>query len=339
MQQFFRKKKINTINPPNYTDMSKSIPNSADLKDGQITDQDRKNYKQLLDQYNSERPFHWEFSIVPGIFKQSLEETDDSTFDNIKEHFGIIPTWDEIINQLHTLNAQSDPEKVQYKLFFLARHGQGYHNLKHDADPEAWEAKWKHLFTDGKTTWGPDPELTKLGEEQAKDNNKTWKNELVNNKNQDSTLILPTKFFSSPFRRSINTLVHTWHDIVDLKEIKPLIEEHWRETIGTVTCDQRSKRSVIAEKYEPLGFKIEPGFEELDALWTPDRRETVAEQAIRQNSGFQEIFNDYPKDEIVSITSHAGSIRAQLMVLGHRAFAIGTGGMIAVFVKGVKVRK
>ena len=100
----------------------------------------------------------------------------------------------------------------------------------------------------------------------------------------------------------------------------------------------RSNRTTIAGKYEPLGIEIEPGFEEEDIYWKPDYRETVAEEAIRHNAGLQEIFDNYPKDEVISITSHSGSIRAQLMVLGHRPFAIGTGGMIPVFVKAVKVK-
>lgn len=318
--------------------MSKSIPNSADLIDGTILDSDRVQYEKLYKEYISKQPFHWEFSVVPGIFKQSLPETNEATFDTIKDHFGVIPTWDEVVEKLNSLNANSNPDEIQYKLFFLARHGQGYHNSKHDEDPLAWETKWKHLLTDGETTWGPDPELTELGVEQAKENNKAWKQELANNKHQNTELIKPTKFFLSPFSRSIDTLINTWKDIVDFKEIEPLIQENWRETIGVNTCDKRSPKSVIAKKYEdPFGFKFEPGFAEEDIYWTPSSRETVAEQALRQYKGFEQIFNEFPKDEIISITSHSGSIRAQLVVLGHRQFPVGTGGMIPVFVKGVKV--
>lgn len=318
--------------------MFKSIPNSADLIDGTILDSDRLEYDKLLEEYISKEKSYWEFSVVPGIFKQSLPETDETTFDTAREHFGVITTWDEVIEKLHSLNESSDSKQVQYKLFFLARHGQGYHNVKHDANPGDWESKWKHLFTDGNITWGPDPELTELGVEQAKDNNKAWKHELVNNKNHDEELIKPTKFFLSPFRRSIDTLINTWKDIVDLKKIEPCIQENWRETIGVNKCDQRSSKSVIGKKYQDsFGFKFEPGFVEEDEYWTPDTRETVAQQAIRQYKGFEELFNKFPNDEIISITSHSGSIRCQLIVLGHRQFAVGTGGMIAVFVKGVKV--
>lgn len=317
--------------------MSKNIPNKSDVKDSIISEYNRAEYYSLLKEYNSKKSSHWVFSVVPGIFQQSLEDTDETKFDTIKEHFGIIPTWDEVINQLHTLNDNTDDD-VQYKLFFLARHGQGFHNVKHTENPELWDSYWSHLNTDGKIVWGPDPELTELGIQQAKDNNVAWKGEITNNKNENPKLIVPTRFYSSPFRRSVDTLINTWEGIVDLKEVKPLIQENWRETIGEHTCDMRSNRTTIAGKYEPLGIEIEPGFEEEDIYWKPDYRETVAEEAIRHNAGLQEIFDNYPKDEVISITSHSGSIRAQLMVLGHRPFAIGTGGMIPVFVKAVKVK-
>ena len=43
-------------------------------------------------------------------------------------------------------------------------------------------------------------------------------------------------------RRSVTTLINTWKDIVDLNEAKPLIQEHWRETIGVATCNQRRSK-------------------------------------------------------------------------------------------------
>ncbi|RCK64513.1 hypothetical protein Cantr_00375 [Candida viswanathii] len=316
--------------------MSKSVPNPIDIKDGIVLDSDRVQYQELYEEYATVNPTRWEFSTVPGIFKQSLEETDESTFDTIMDHFGIIPTWDNIIHQLHSLNESSD-NNVQYKLFFLARHGQGYHNVKFAEDPEGWPTKWRGKYTDGRLTWGPDPELTELGVEQARDNNKFWKHELLNNQHRNRDLIMPTRFFLSPMKRSATTLVNTWKDIVDLNEKKPVIQEVWRETIGTATCNQRRLKSEMAKDYEPFGFQIEPGFEEDDIYWKPDARETLAEQAMRQYKGLSRLFDDYPEDEIVSITSHGNSIKAQLMVFGHRAFAIGTGGFIPVFVKGVKV--
>lgn len=315
--------------------MSKSVPNAVDIKDGIVLESDRVQYKDLHTEYISTKSSYWEFSIVPDIFKQSLDETDEATFDTIMNHFGIIPSWDEIINHLNTVN-ETNEENAQYKLLFLARHGQGYHNVKFVEDPENWPTKWRGMYTDGRITWGPDPELTELGVEQAKDNNKVWKHELINNKHRNKQLIMPTKFFVSPMRRSIDTLINTWKDIIDLNEVKPLIQEQWRETIGVATCNQRRTKSEIMKYYEPFGFKIENDFIEDDIYWNPITRETLGEQALRQYKGIEQLFDNHPNDQIINITSHGNTIKSQLMVFGHRAFSIGTGGLIPVFVKGTK---
>ncbi|QBM90832.1 Broad specificity phosphatase PhoE [Metschnikowia aff. pulcherrima] len=272
----------------------------------------------------------WHFETVPGYFKQLLLDTDETTFDYFKENFGKLKPWPQIAREISELNKNS-PENVHYKLFLLGRHGQGYHNLANLIYGEAeWNAKWLHLTTDGKIVWGPDPELTELGLKQAKDNYDQLEIELREG------LHLPTRWFSSPFRRLIDTLIGTWDGHVDLKSVQPFIKEDLRETLGVHTCDKRSPRRVIAEKYEEKGFVIEDGFEEEDTLFKEDYREKVWEQAVRQDRAFQHIFGATDKfsDEFISVTSHLGLIRTQLLVLGHRAFAIGTGGMIPVVVKG-----
>lgn len=320
--------------------MSKSNPNPIDVIDSQVKSEFLEDYRSRLAEYESSLDSHWKFSIVPNMFKQSLPETDETSFDYLKENFGIISSWDEIISKLHELNSQANPEKEQYKILYLARHGQGFHNLAHTKyGDDAWNDYWSKLNGDGEIVWGPDALLTELGIQQAKDNSEAWKAEQINNQSKNEKLIIPTRFYVSPLSRSIDTLIHTWSDIVDLSDLAPYIQENWRETMGVHTCDKRSSRSIIAEKYEKKGFVIEPGFEEEDIYYQDDYRESFGEQALRINKALQQLFNEYPKDEIVSITSHSGSIRAQLQVVGHRTFALGTGGMIPVFVKATKVTK
>lgn len=304
-------------------------PDSLDILNSQRTDGDYQTYLTSLYQLQLQQSSYWTFEVVPNQFKQSLDSTDESKFNYLNEDFGKIGQWDDILKKLHDLNLNGDGV---YKIFFLARHGQGYHNLAHGKyGDDAWNDYWSKLNGDGTIVWGPDPNLTHLGIAQAKDNNEVWKLQLT-----DNSLIIPTAFFCSPLTRSIDTLVHTWHDIVDLNSNYPLITENIRETMGVHTCDKRSTKTQIHEKFPQ--FIIEPGFAEEDIYWKKDYRETVAEQGLRINQSFQQIF-DTTKDDIVSITSHSGSIRAQLLVLGHRSFAVGTGGMIPVFVKGTRVEK
>lgn len=303
-------------------------PDVLDVLNSQIMDKDRKAYTDAQSKIN----LTWTFEIVPNYFKQSLEETDETKFNYFEQHFGILKPWSEIISDLHALNDQSD-ENTVYKVFLLGRHGQGFHNLANlKYGEKAWNHHWLHLTGDGEIVWAPDPELTELGQAQAIDNNYQLKIEL------SEGLSLPSKWYSSPFRRSIDTLIGSWEGLVDFDKVKPLIKEDFRETLGVHLCDKRSPRSVIEEKYSSFGFVIEDGFEEKDIYFKDDYREKVWEQALRQNKGFQYIFNNSDRldDQLISITSHSGSIRTQLMVLNHRPFAIGTGGMIPVFVKATK---
>lgn len=302
-------------------------PDSIDVLNSQIRLVDRDEYLAAQSKLDNT----WTFETVPGYFKQLDPDTDETSFDYFKEHFGKTKSWAQTLADLRALNEASAPNVV-YKLFFLGRHGQGFHNLANIKYGEKeWNEHWLKICGDGEIVWAPDPELTDLGRTQARDNHHQLKIELADG------LEVPAKWYSSPFRRSVDTLIGTWDGIVDLNEVQPLIKEDFRETIGVHLCDKRSPRSVIAEKYTGRGFSIEDGFVEEDVYFRTDYREKVWEQALRQNRGFQYIFGATSKgDDIVSVTSHSGSIRTQLMVLGHRPFAIGTGGMIPVFVKATK---
>lgn len=299
-------------------------PDTFDIKASLITDADRDQYHAAV----AREKFRWKFEVVPGFFKQLLAETDETTFNYLDEHFGRLKPWAQIVAELAQLNADSPPT-VAYKLLLLGRHGQGYHNLANIKYGEKeWNEYWLHRTGDGEIVWAPDPELTALGVAQAHDNHRQLKVELADG------LAVPTGWYTSPFRRLADTLVGTWSGLVDLRAAAPLVVEDFRETIGVHLCDKRLPRRTIAAKYEPLGFEIEDGFAEEDVYYKDDYREQVWEQALRQNRGFQRVWD--AADQIVSVTSHLGSIRTQLVVLGHRAFAIGTGGMIPVLVKGTR---
>lgn len=313
-----------------YLTMS-TIPDGIDVYNSHIKEEDRNSYKNALAEQGDWN--HWKFEVVDGYFKQLLPETDETTFDYFKENFGKMKPWEEIFQELDELNEKADDSTV-YKLFFLGRHGQGFHNLANlKYGEKEWNRHWLRVCGDDEMTWAPDPELTELGLSQAKDNHHQVGIEL-----KDS-MKLPTKWYSSPFRRSIDTLIGTWQGHVEIKQVSPLIKEDFRETIGIHICDKRSPRSVIEEKYAKQGFRIEDGFVEEDIYFKDNYREKVWEQALRMNRLFNYIFDttDKKKDQFVSITSHSGSIRTQLMVLGHRAFAIGTGGMIPVLVKASRL--
>ena len=103
-----------------------------------------------------------------------------------------------------------------------------------------------------------------------------------------------------------------------------------REVLGEHTCDRRSSESYIRKTYP--NFDIEPELSEKDPLWTADHRETNDEQEIRLRKFLDQVFQ-VDNATYISITSHSGAIRNMLKILGHREFALQTGGVIPVVVK------
>jgi broad specificity phosphatase PhoE len=128
------------------------------------------------------------------------------------------------VKQVNALNDTSD-SYTAYKLLFLARHGEGVHNLAEALyGTPAWNSYWSHLNGDGNLVWGPDPKLTLKGEMQASAANLAWKQEMKD------AVPIPQSFYSSPLQRASNTLEITWKDIQLSRGILPLIVEDLRET-------------------------------------------------------------------------------------------------------------
>lgn len=309
--------------------MSLLIPTQQDYKDARAGYERLPQYKETLaskrEARNSEGEltYKWDFEVLDGMFKQSSEDTDDLAFNYATHDFGITKPWADIVSEIDSLN-QQDP-KTQYKLLFLARHGQGYHNvivMKYGS--KEWHRKWHSLGVDGDVIYGPDPELTELGINQGKENNQVWKQQLAKG------CPLPTKYIASPLQRSCNTLLLTMKDIFPPNH-KVIIVEKVREIIGYHLCNKRSTATEILERFGQYGFELEPGFTENDELYT-EEEEKFDEHCMRINGFLQDLFNEHP-DQVINVTSHGGTIKCFLAVIGHRNFTISTGGMIPVVIK------
>lgn len=145
-----------------------------------------------------------------GVFAQSDPDTDDTQFNYLTARdFGLVleGSWRELQQRLHSLNRNPPTPNTRYKLLFLARHGQGYHNLAIEIyGQKAWDDYWSLLDTDGNIVWGPDPELTPLGTEQAKRNNIAWRKQI-----DDRDILFPKTHYVSPFTRALDTYKETWN--------------------------------------------------------------------------------------------------------------------------------
>lgn len=285
--------------------------------------------------------FPWEFEVVPGFFRQSDPNTDDLDFNYAVQDFGRVMDWGEMMLRLAYLN-QEAPQNVCYKLIFYARHGQGFHNMCVEKYGLAeWNRYWHAQSTDGELVYAPDPQLSPLGLAQAQENNVAWKDQV------SKGAPIPDEFYVLPLQRSCNTLLKTWHDIKPAT--KPVtICELLRETTGRNLCDRRSTKSVILERFGQYNFVADDDVTENDEAFREDYRETMAEHCTRLNKFLQKLFNKTlgsdgtvdrsiaEKSKVVLTTSHAGTIRTLIVVLGHRHFTISTGGMIPIVVKATK---
>lgn len=329
--------------------MSLLIPTQDDYKDAHGDPAQQEEYYKLWDKLRLERnsdgqlKYPWDFEVVHGFFKQSDPKTDDLNFNYATDHMGRLKSWPAIISELVELNKNA-PDNVEYKLIFLARHGNGYHNeivTKYGLDE--WNRELHKLGEFNGIKYGPDPELTELGLAQAKENHDLWENELKEG------APIPSKFYVSPLQRSCRTLQITW-DGLKPEEKHPQVLEKIRETIGKNLCDKRSPKSVIDERFGKYGFETEGGIvDEEDILFKTDKRETMIEQTLRIMGFLQDLFNEDCDKELgkvdkkeaeenifISTTTHAGTIRAFILAINHRNYTIPTGGMLPAVVKGTK---
>ncbi|QRW11551.1 histidine phosphatase family containing protein [Ceratobasidium sp. AG-Ba] len=281
------------------------------------------------------------FEVVRGFFLQTDDLADPAVIGANPPAFGLKQTssptyWSDFKSSIAKLQSEA-PKGVRYGVCWFGRHGQGWHNVAESLyGTKAWDEHWSLLNGDGKIVWGPDPELTDLGREQARAAHKGWVDELA----KDDPVPLPTRLFSSPLSRAASTCDITFRRVLYGIEgksdiVKPLVLENLREDIGEHTCDKRATKTEIQKAFPD--FAIEPGFTEQDELWS-ERRETHEQITTRLRSVLDRIFAELlPANETYfSITAHGGAIGAALGVLGHKPYALPTGGVIPVVIKATQ---
>ncbi|MCJ1338970.1 hypothetical protein MMC09_004259 [Bachmanniomyces sp. S44760] len=279
------------------------------------------------------------YSTVTGYFQQDNLDVDGNTFDYTATNFGLISRsydgegeqpqgtqWQRFEAEVDRLNRQS-PKSVVYKVLFLGRHGEGFHNVaERKYGTEAWDTYWSKLDGDGTLTWA-DAHLTETGIKQAHIAGHFWAEEI-----KEEKIPLPEGYYASPLDRCLTTATITFQglDSPAEYEFRPVVKELLREVNGVHTCDQRSPKSEIQRRHPKARF--ESSFTEKDELWQPDERETDAKVDERLKRLLDDVFeNDHAS--FVSFTSHSGAIASILRVLGHRKFPLVTGAVMPVLVR------
>ncbi|KAL8932964.1 MAG: hypothetical protein Q9216_006589 [Gyalolechia sp. 2 TL-2023] len=261
------------------------------------------------------------FSTVTGFFLQDEVSTNASTFSFINTNFGLInrtyPTdtsydprgkktqWQRFANQVFRLNRDS-PHGTQYKLLYMGRHGEGYHNAAESFyGTPAWNCYYSLLDGNDTVTWA-DARLTPEGVTQAQIANAFWASEIRNQK-----IPTPRNYYTSPLTRCLATANITFSglDLPGRHPFVPTVKELFREGISGHTCDRRGSKSYIQSAFP--SYKIEPGFTETDQLWEAYQAETPVDQDIRSKVVLDDVFSN-DRETYISITSHSGEIASLL---------------------------
>ncbi|CAK7902609.1 hypothetical protein CAAN1_07S03598 [[Candida] anglica] len=271
-----------------------------------------------------------------GFFKQSDDSTDETTFDVITENFGLEDgvTWDQVIKYVNDKNKEHYDDGEAYKLFFLGRHGEGYHNIAPlEYSTTDWTCYWQIRDGNGNISWF-DAELTDKGIGQAKNLSIAWQDQLAHN-----SAPLPQSYYVSPLRRTCQTFNYTWAPITnysDVEKYAPTVKELARETYGIGTESERHTKSFIHSNWPQ--FVFEDVFTEADELWTKEQHESKQHRNYRANVLLNDIFSNDP-NTVISVTTHHGFINSILKTANHRKFVVGTGQMIPVVIKASASKK
>ncbi|KAF3914727.1 hypothetical protein AA313_de0208326 [Arthrobotrys entomopaga] len=283
---------------------------------------------------------YFTFETIPGFFLQDDPATNPATFDYTASNFGLIdksyPTDDESSSRktpwqrfnyyVDQLNHGSG-NNVQYRLLFIGRHSQGYHNAEESlVGTPAWNCYWAELHGNSTAVW-EDPSLTPFGESQTVKAHNYWQRLIETQK-----ITPPDTYYVSPLARCLETANITYAGLPlnSRHPFIPTIKELLREGISIHTCDRRSSKSWIAANYPE--FIIEPGFSETDQHWNGITAETPSAQAYRMRLVLSDIF-DNDQSTIISITTHSGIAVSLLSVLGHIPFGLVTGAIMPTLIK------
>ena len=286
------------------------------------------------------------FSVMTGFFLSESVQPGD--FDPFQCDLGLVgPMGKQLSSAEENLRAEqwstfsqhiqdlsdSSSDTTRYKLLYLARHGQGVHNV---AESTYGTAEWERHYAklDGAPGIGEwmDAPLTPEGIRQAKDASNFWLKFSERN-----ITALPQSYYVSPLDRCLATAGYTFGPLQLPKDrpYKPVVKEMLRETMGVHTCDKRRTRSYIERSYPEVTI-AEP-FAEEDTLWDAHRRETNQNMDIRFRGLLRDIFMT-DNNTHISLTAHSGAVASILRVLGHAPFRLKTGSVMAVFVKAENVQ-
>ncbi|CDR46727.1 CYFA0S25e01420g1_1 [Cyberlindnera fabianii] len=223
-------------------------------------------------------------------------------------------SWSSLVSELQ---AKSNDE-TYYKLLFLARHGEAWHNVVKDQVGDVWSTVGTQDTYNDIILF--DDDLTSTGIDQATQLGHSWK-QLIESDNGAK----PQSFYVSPLQRTCHTFQLTWGDSQD-----GVIVEDLRERYGVYTSYERHTKTWINENYPQLSFT--KGFTEKDELWNADDREKKSHVQQRTHDFLKWLYKN-DDNYIISITSHSGTIKQLLKEIDHPKHDLEPGQVLPVVIK------
>ncbi|KAH8893610.1 phosphoglycerate mutase-like protein [Thozetella sp. PMI_491] len=287
----------------------------------------------------------YHFSSIPGVFQDYVavakSQPDglvrtlpslglvERPYSSDSDATSVQPQWLRFQKYIEHLNHDSLPGE-SYKLLFVMRHGLGVHNVAMARlGHEAWKSHWSHLDGDGQVMW-LDAKLVDEGVKQAKEVGRFLGEEV-----QNRGMPLPSTIYCSPLARCLETTRVVYEGIsTSIGGFRPMVKELLRERLTDHTCDKRSSRSWIEEKYPT--YVIEASMTENDELWQKDRYESAEEHAARKQQLLEDIFA-HDEGAIIALVTHSYAISALLDVVEAPKYRVAEGVMTAMLVKAVKL--
>ncbi|KAK9779355.1 putative Phosphoglycerate mutase [Seiridium cardinale] len=244
---------------------------------------------------------------------------------------GLSPSWGDFAAHVKHLN-ESAADGVSYKVVFITRHGQGFHNvMESKVGTEAWESHWALLDGDGTAIWA-DADLTETGRQQAIETGRIWA-QLI----EEQKMPFPG-LYTSPLQRCLKTSRILFQDLAKRQgtPYQPIVKELLRECMGRHTCDRRSSKTWIHDNFPECVF--EEGFSEADELFDPIVRETSEQVITRQQAVLEDIFTNESSD-FVSLTMHSMAGRFMMVAFGHDIVKLAPATTMVFLIKGEKLTK
>ncbi|KAL2914604.1 putative phosphoglycerate mutase pmu1 [Polyrhizophydium stewartii] len=264
------------------------------------------------------------FTIVPGFFAQDDPANSPSNYPLIGPSLGLLDNsttrWATFQKRFQDLQC-SDPNSV-YKLMYVMRHGEGYHNV---AESTYGTPAWNGFYS--KIELYSDPEITSVGVQQTYATSQAVMNEYV------AGMPLPEVLVSSPLTRALQTSTNVWDKLVISggPRIKAYAVEGFRETISDHTCDRR--RSITALKKEFPQFDFSKLISEEDTLWVRGHEEAEADRDARVRKALSDLFATESANT-VAFVAHGGAITSLFKVIKHITWKLSPGSFVPVLVRG-----